>query len=147
MKSEEINHLSWWQICLSPGREMSHHERAGPEFPSGYDQIDFMPQNNYRNLKMEMMYAGHTSKLLFPNDILSMYINTNGNAHTFVNCVYPWNRYRAMKTITQCFPWADIVMICDDRYKQKNGQAQTRGMGCFVPQIFLQKAGNWPIFK
>lgn len=63
-KSEEIHHLALWQICLSSRGKMSTSERAAlSEFPSGYEQLYFMPQNNYRNLKMEVMYAGHTSQV------------------------------------------------------------------------------------
>ena len=45
--------------------KMSHSERAGSEVPSGCNQIYFVPQNNYRNVKMWMVYAGHTSQVNF----------------------------------------------------------------------------------
>lgn len=66
MKSEEINHLARDRSACHRGERCpAVRGQARSEFPLGYDQMYFMPQNNYRNLKVEMMYAGHTSKLMF----------------------------------------------------------------------------------
>lgn len=56
-------------------------------------------------------------RLIFQNDILGMCINTNGNAYTFVNCIYPWNGDQVEKTFAECFLGSGVVMAGDDQYK------------------------------
>lgn len=118
MKSEEINHHTLWQICLSFG------ERCAPvrgqalcEFPSGYNQIYFIPQNNYRNLKWRWCMQDTHPKSIFPSDILSMcvYINTNRDAYTFVNCIISLKWFLSKENVS----WVPTMcsVACDYQYK------------------------------
>lgn len=89
MKSEEINHLARDRsACHRRERCPTVRGQALSEFPLGYDRMYFMPQNNYRNLKVEMMYAGHTFKLIFSEWHLKYFYQYEWNAYTSVNCMY-----------------------------------------------------------
>ena len=132
MKSEEINHLSPWQICLSSGERCpTVRGQALSEVPSGCNQIYFVPQNNYGNVKMWMVYAGHTSQDDFSKWHLKwIYTNTNRNAFTFVNCVYPWNSYGVKKTFTKCYLESGFLVAGGDQHKKTQRPSKIHRVLC-----------------